>query len=528
MQYESKWQWKDEENCFSTGSGKSIGGSKHPLIDHSQEFHTSKLAFVDGVRSSEDVMLRLRDVLKALTGIEFADADQVISDAVIDSRLAIPSSMFVAIPGENVDGHDFIQDAIDRGAVVILVEREVETQANSIEINRIPSEEYVELPALPVCLSVDDTVQALQTIAKYWREKFEVTVVGITGSVGKSTTKELTTEVLQTRYRTISSPGNLNNEIGLPLSLLRMTEGCELAVLEMGFYIPGEIALLCDIAKPQIGVITNVSQVHLERAGSLDAIVEGKTELVRSLPSAPDGIAILNFDEPLVRQMSDHTQARIFYYGLTPAADLWASDIEGMGLDGVRFVFHYQGDEVHVRVPLLGRHSVHTALRAAAVGLVQGLTWHEIVGGLQESRSQLRLVAVQGPEGSLLLDDTYNAAPTSVLAALNLLSELEGRKIAVLGDMFELGEYEEHGHRMVGVRAAEIVDLLLTIGERSSWIADEAANAGLSGKKIIQLESNTQAIESLKTLIGEGDVVLIKGSRGMQMDQIVSAFEEEG
>jgi UDP-N-acetylmuramoyl-tripeptide--D-alanyl-D-alanine ligase len=266
----------------------------------------------------------------------------------------------------------------------------------------------------------------------------------------------------------------------------------------------------------------------MERAGSLEAIVEGKTELVRALPPAPEGVAILNFDELLVRQMSDHTQARIFYYGLTPAADLWASDIEGMGLDGVRFVFHYENDEIHVRVPLLGRHSVHTALRAAAVGLVEGLSWQEIVGGLQKSRSQLRLVAVQGPDGSLLLDDTYNAAPTSVLAALNLLSELEGRKIAVLGDMFELGEYDERGHRMVGARAVDIVDLLITVGERATWIADEALNAGLSSNKIIQLDTNDQAIESLMELIGKGDVVLIKGSRGMQMDKIVSAFEEEG
>jgi UDP-N-acetylmuramoyl-tripeptide--D-alanyl-D-alanine ligase len=472
-------------------------------------------------------MLRLRNVLHALSGVELAEAEQVITDAVIDSRLAIPSSMFVAIPGDQLDGHDFVQDAIDRGAVVILVEREVEAEANLLDLRQPDLLVDGRLPSLPICLRVENTVQALQTVAKHWREQFDLRVVGITGSVGKSTTKELVTEVLQTRFRTISSPGNLNNEIGLPLSLLRVTEGCELAVLEMGFYVPGEICLLCGIAKPQIGVITNISQVHMERAGSLDAIVKGKTELVAALPPGPEGVAILNFDEPLVRNMSDHTQARVFYYGLTPAADLWASDIEGMGLDGVRFVFHFQDEEIHVRVPLLGRHSVHTALRAAAVGLIEGLTWQEIVNGLQQSRSQLRLVAVQGPDGSLLLDDTYNAAPTSVLAALNLLSELEGRRIAVLGDMFELGEYEERGHRMVGARAAEVVDLLVTVGERAIWIAEEAIEAGLEEDRIIQYETNDQVIGSLKQLIGKGDVVLVKGSRGMQMDEIVSAFEEE-
>lgn len=473
-------------------------------------------------------MLRLRDLLYALTDVEFANADQVISDAVIDSRLAIPSSMFIAIPGEQVDGHDFVRDAFGRGAVVALIDHEVDADLEVLDLRKAHSGNELESLSLPICLRVENTVQALQQTAKYWREQFELRVIGITGSVGKSTTKELTTEVLQTRFRTISSPGNLNNEIGLPLSMLQITEGCETAVLEMGFYVPGEISLLCDIAKPQVGVITNVSQVHMERAGSLEAIVAGKTELVSCLPSAPEGIAILNFDEQLVRGMSDQTRARVFYYGLTPAADLWASDIEGMGLDGVRFVFHYQDEEIHVRVPLLGRHSVHTALRAAAVGLLEGLSWQEIVSGLQRSRSQLRLVAVQGPEGSLLLDDTYNAAPTSVLAALNLLSELEGRKIAVLGDMFELGEYEERGHRMVGARAAEIVDLLLTVGERARWIADEASRAGLDSSQVLQLETNEQVIESLENLIGSGDVVLIKGSRGMQMDQIVSVFEDEG
>lgn len=473
-------------------------------------------------------MLRLRDLLYALTDVEFANADQVISDAVIDSRLAIPSSLFIAIPGEQVDGHDFVRDAFGRGAVVALIDHEVDADLEVLDLRKAHSGNELESHSLPICLRVENTVQALQQTAKYWREQFELRVIGITGSVGKSTTKELTTEVLQTRFRTISSPGNLNNEIGLPLSMLQITEGCETAVLEMGFYVPGEISLLCDIAKPQVGVITNVSQVHMERAGSLEAIVAGKTELVSCLPSAPEGIAILNFDEQLVRGMSDQTRARVFYYGLTPAADLWASDIEGMGLDGVRFVFHYQDEEIHVRVPLLGRHSVHTALRAAAVGLLEGLSWQEIVSGLQRSRSQLRLVAVQGPEGSLLLDDTYNAAPTSVLAALNLLSELEGRKIAVLGDMFELGEYEERGHRMVGARAAEIVDLLLTVGERARWIADEASRAGLDSSQVLQLETNEQVIESLENLIGSGDVVLIKGSRGMQMDQIVSVFEDEG
>jgi UDP-N-acetylmuramoyl-tripeptide--D-alanyl-D-alanine ligase len=198
-----------------------------------------------------------------------------------------------------------------------------------------------------------------------------------------------------------------------------------------------------------------------------------------------------------------------------------------MGLEGVHFVLHYQGEAMHLRVPLLGRHSVHTALRAAAVGFVEGLTWQEIIRGLSKTHNQLRLVAVQGPRGSLLLDDTYNAAPTSVMAALNLLEDLEGRKIAVLGDMLELGDYEERGHRLVGARAAKVVDQLVTVGPRARWIAEEAGAAGLSSGEIIECETSGEAIEYLEDKIDEEDVVLVKGSRGMRMDLIVAALEVE-
>jgi UDP-N-acetylmuramoyl-tripeptide--D-alanyl-D-alanine ligase len=408
----------------------------------------------------------------------------------------------------------------------VLIDREITVPVQIVDLRSSISDDELQSVEIPLALLVEDTVQALQTIAGHWRKNLEIRVIGITGSVGKSTTKEVTADVLGRRYRTLKNPGNLNNEIGLPLTLLRVTESYRCAVLEMGFYVPGEIALLCRIAKPQVGVITNVSHVHMERAGSLDAIAAGKMELVEALPGSPEGVAILNYDDPIVRSMAESTKARVFYYGLSPEADLWASDIEGLGLEGVRFVLHYLGDSLHVRVPLLGRHSVHTVLRAAAVGLTENLTWEEIISGLRTSQSQLRLVAVRGPGGSLLMDDTYNAAPTSVIAGLNLLSEMEGRKVAVLGDMLELGEFEERGHRMVGVRVADTADELITVGQRARWIAEEAILSGLPQAKVVVVENKDAAIEYLHNRIGEGDVVLIKGSRGMQMDQIVTALEE--
>jgi UDP-N-acetylmuramoyl-tripeptide--D-alanyl-D-alanine ligase len=438
----------------------------------------------------------------------------------------IPGALFVALVGEKTDGHDFVGEAFESGAVAALVERDMPDDMNLIDLRADVSDETLIKPPIPVCLRVEAVLPALQQIAKAWRQTLPVRVIGITGSVGKSTTKELTAEVLDRRFRTIKNPGNLNNEIGLPLSLLRLTEAHQRAVLEMGFYVPGEIALLCDIAQPQVGVITNVSQVHLERAKTMDAIIQGKGELVENLPPEPDGLAILNYDDPLVRPMAARTQAKVFYYGLSPEADLWAGEIQGLGLEGVRFVMNFGEEAIHVRVPLLGRHSVHTALRATAVGLAEGMSWEEIVNGLQSSQSQLRLVAVRGPKESLLLDDTYNAAPPSVIAALNLLEELEGRRVAVLGDMLELGDYEERGHRMVGARAAEVADELIAVGERARWIAQEAVLAGLPEGRVVTLKDSESATEYLRERVSEGDVVLVKGSRGMRMDEIVAALEE--
>jgi len=243
-------------------------------------------------------MLTLADVLEALTGVRPPGTGQVITEASIDSRQVIPGAMFVALPGERADGHDFVHTALERGAHLALIQRELGSSVPLVDLRASMSQVPQEYPPFPFCLLVDDTLQALQRIAHLWRRKLTLRVIGVTGSVGKSTTKELIAEVLESRYRTLKNPGNLNNEIGLPLALLRLSEGHQRAVLEMGFYVPGEIAFLCDMALPQVGVITNVGTVHAERAGSQEVIAQGKSELVRALPSAPDGVAILNYDDP--------------------------------------------------------------------------------------------------------------------------------------------------------------------------------------------------------------------------------------
>lgn len=471
-------------------------------------------------------MLTLADAIEALTNFRPL-AVTVINEAVIDSRQVIPGSLFVAIPGEQVDGHDFIGEAFKRGASFALIQRDVDASLRTLDLRSVTSaDSFTERDfATPLCLRVDNTVTALQQIARFWRRKLDLRVIGITGSVGKSTTKEMATEVLSTRYRTLKSPGNLNNEIGLPLTVLRLSTGHQRAVLEMGFYVPGEIAFLCDIALPQVGVVTNIGTVHAERAGSQEAIARGKAELVQALPPAPEGTAILNFDDPWVRKMEEKTKARVFFYGLSPEAHLWADNVVGLGLDGIRFRLHYAGETLHVKIPLIGRHSVHTALRAAAVGLVEGMNWQEILEGLMQGHTQLRLAAVRSETGALLLDDTYNASPESMLAALNLLDELDGRKIAVLGDMLELGPYERGGHEMVGLRAAQVANVLLTLGERAHIFAEAARRAGMKKSSIIEFDEFEPLVEWLKANLTRDDAVLIKGSHGLRMDRITNMLE---
>ena len=468
-------------------------------------------------------MLTLADAIEALTSVRLPAAASVIPEAVIDSRQVIPGSIFIAIPGEQVDGHDFIEDAFRKGASFALIQKDISPNLRALDLRgELQAADGLQLNP-PLCLRVDNTLSALQQIARFWRRRFDLRVVGITGSVGKSTTKEMIAEVLGTRYRTLKSPGNLNNEIGLPLTLLKLGAGYERVVLEMGFYVPGEIQFLCDIALPQVGVVTNVGTVHAERAGSQEAIARGKSELVQALPE--DGVAVLNFDDPWVRKMEEKARARVFFYGLSSEADLWADQIEGLGLEGIHFRLHYGKETVHARVPMIGRHSVHTALRAAAVGLVDGMTWQEIFEGFAQGHAQLRLVAVRSKSGALILDDTYNASHESMLAAVNLLDEMDGRKIAVLGDMLELGPYERQGHEMVGLRAAQVARILITLGPRAHMIAEAARRAGMKSSDILEFEAPEPIVDWLGKNLSDKDAVLIKGSHGLRMDRITASLE---
>lgn len=474
-----------------------------------------------GVRVTVQGMT-LADLAEALAGRR-PPWEIPIRHIAIDSRVCEAGDLFIALPGERTDGHRYVGEAFRRGAMAALI-HEAEA-AGEVPVVDLEGGPWPSALSLPVGLRVSNTLQALHRWAAWWRARFPVRVIGITGSVGKTSTKELIGAVLSRRYEVLKTEGNLNSEIGLPLVVLRLTPRHQRAVLEMGMYARGEIAALCAIARPVIGVVTMVGPVHLERLGSLEAIAEAKAELVEALPE--DGVAVLNRDDPYVRAMAGRTRARVFFYGLDPEADLWADEIVSEGLEGIRFDLHYRGETFRrIRVSLLGRHSVHTALRAIAVGILEGLTWEEIFASLRDPRAQLRLVAVPGMRGSIILDDTYNASPPSVLAALNLLAELEGRKIAVLGDMLELGAYEVEGHRLVGGRAGAVADLLIAVGPRARIISREALAVGMPADRVWMCDSNAEAVEILRQVVQPGDVILVKGSRGLRMEEIVNALCE--
>ena len=474
----------------------------------------------------ESSVLTLADLVEAIKGIRPDNTNLPVSEAVVDSRQAIPASLFIATAGEKTDGHAFIQAAFNKGAHLALIDKEIQSDIPVVDL-RSPLTPGFVFPEPPFALMVDNTIVALQQAAAFWRSKFNLQVIGITGSVGKSTTKELTSELLGQRFHTLKNQGNYNNEIGLPLTLLQLSPAHQCAVLEMGFYQPGDIEFLCNMAKPQVGIVTNIGTVHASRSKTQKAIAQGKSELVQALPASPEGTAILNLDDPLVAAMASQTSANVLCYGLNPQADLWADQIESHGLDGIRFRIHSGHESFNMHAPLIGSHSVHTILRAVAAALVEGLSWGEIVLGLQQASSQLRLLVAHTRQGALLLDDTYNASPESMLAALNLLAELPGRKIAVLGGMNELGQYEAIGHQKVGVRVAEVADQLITYQQNAKMISTAALQAGLSSSAVVNLEDSESVVSLLDSSLTRGDVVLIKGAHGLRMDKIVQALEIE-
>ncbi len=470
-------------------------------------------------------MLTLGEVLQAtrgeLRGAQLATVQSLrFSRVVVDSRQIMPGSCFVALKGQKHDGHNFVAQALALGSAGALVER-------------IPpdclwaSDPNADGPPL---ILVPSTTQALADMTRFSLDQHPgLDVVGITGSLGKTTTKEVVAGVLSAHRSVLKTEGNLNSEIGLPMTVLNgLSRPHQVAVLEMAMYQPGDIRLLAKLARPRVGVVTAVQPVHLERVGTIERIQAAKQELVEELPE-DRGVAVLNADDPRVAQMASATHARVVRYGVSEEADVRAESIQSQGLKGVEFDLIAGGKRRHVRLPLLGAHSVHAALAATAVALEEGLSPSDIAEALHELTPALRLLIVEGINGSRIIDDSYNASPESVLAALNLLRELPGRrKVAVLGDMLELGSEEGPGHRRVGARAAAVLDRLITFGERSRVTAEEARRSGLRGDQVMEASSHDEIVEGLRSWLRPGDDVLVKGSLAMGMSAVVRGIRAQG
>lgn len=435
-----------------------------------------------------------------------------VRGAAVDSRLVRPDNLFVALPGERTDGHRFLGDAVRAGAVAILVSSEPS-----------PSD-LAALGDVTVAL-VDDGVAALGAVAARWRDRFHPLVVGVTGSIAKTSAKEAIATVLATRFTTLRSPGNRNNEIGLPLALLDIGPEHEAAILEMGMYVGGEIADLAAMARPRIGVVTAVQGVHLSRIGTIDAVERAKGELVEALQA--DGTAVLNADDPRVARMRERTAARVLTYGFDPAADVRADEVRSDGTAGMRFRLVLGGaagaaGPTDVTTPALGRLSVHNALAAAAVGLAAGLSVDEIVAGIARGWAAPHRATLVDAPGATIVDDSYNASPASMAAALELLAGLPGRRVAILGEMLELGDGATLGHEAVGRAAADTgVDLLITVGPAAASIATAAADAGLPEHRIVRATDRPTALAAYLAHRAAGDVVLVKASRGAELDRLV-------
>jgi UDP-N-acetylmuramoyl-tripeptide--D-alanyl-D-alanine ligase len=437
-----------------------------------------------------------------------------IRGGAVDSRLVERDNLFVALPGERTDGHLFLTDAVAAGAAALVVSRQPDAAALDT------------LGDVTVIL-VRDGLAALGAIAAGWRRRFHPLVVGVTGSIAKTSTKEAAAAVLARRFRTLRSVGNQNNEIGLPLTLLRLSPEHEAAVLEMGMYVGGEIADLAAMAGPRIGVVTAVQPVHLSRIGTIEAVEQAKGELVEALPA--DGTAILNADDPRVLRMADRTAARIVSYGFASGADVGADQIESAGAEGMRFVLRLPGGVRRAAAtPALGRHGVHNGLAAAAVGQAAGCTPDEIVAGLAEGWSAPHRDHLLRAGEVTILDDSYNASPASVLAALELLASLPAvRRVAVLGEMLELGDAHDAGHREVGQAAAGVAELLVVVGDGAIALADAALQAGLPGQRVLMVSDASAALEALRPRLRSGDVVLVKASRGVALDGLVESLVAE-
>jgi UDP-N-acetylmuramoyl-tripeptide--D-alanyl-D-alanine ligase len=472
----------------------------------------------------EDVLQGNDGKLHVYNGIS-AKPEQVFSSAHHDSRQVGPGDLFVAIKGERVDGHSFIPMVAQAGAGAVLC-----------------TEPSADVPATFLQIVVPDVVQALHATARVRVQRQKDTkFIGITGSNGKTSTKEAVAAVLSWQAPTLKTHASYNNEIGYPLTLLRLEPQHRFAVLEMGAQWVGELTWLCEtIATPDWAIITNVGAAHLGYFGSQERVILAKSELAQALPA--DGIAILNYDDYNVRDMSEKTQARVLFYGSGEGAEVRGSDVRGDTLRGCYFTLSYQGEQAPIQLRLPGEHGVTIALAAAAAGCAAGMPLLDIqaaLGTLSPARGRGEIKP--GPNGSILIDDTYNANRQSIIAITSAMRNATiatgGKRWVVLGDIFELGQYARAEHRASGEALVDAVDYLVAVGDEARYYVEGAIRAGMPAEHIYYFDADVEndaeleaakrsAADLLKQEVRSGDLVLLKGSRGMRIETMLDMLDE--
>ena len=436
-----------------------------------------------------------------------------IEGAVLDSRQVEQGFLFFATRGEKVDGHSFIHKAVEQGAVCVVCEQVTEAEAEKV----------------PYIL-VDSSFQALKDIAEDYRKRLDITVVGITGSVGKTSTKEFVAGVLSEQYHVLKTEGNFNNEVGLPLTILKIRKEHEVAVVEMGISEFGEMHRLSKIARPDICVLTNIGQCHLENLKSREGILKAKSEIFDYMNEL--GYVVVNGDDDMLALVEEVHGIRPIRFGLMQENvglenDVYATDLVNKGLFGSEAVLHIEGEEYPIQVPLPGEHMIYNALAAACVGRILNMEIPQIVQGIAKVQPVGGRSHIIRTHSYTMIDDCYNANPVSMKAALDLLQSAEGRKVAILGDMFELGRNEKELHAEVGTYAMEKdLDVLLCVGELSQFMYDSAMLAWDGVADVRYFASREELQESLPEILLTGDTILIKASHGMHFEEVVAACEK--
>ncbi len=447
----------------------------------------------------------LAEVQAAFPAVVLQITQNKFCDVVTDTRLVKKGVLFVALIGEKFDGHDFIQTAIEKGAAGVVVSRNYsETELRDLPITVIQAE---------------DTLKAYQLLAKVYRRRFSIPVIAITGSNGKTTTKDFTAAVLSANFNVLKTEANFNNEIGLPKTLLQLQANHQVAVVEMGMRGFGQIAELAEIAQPTIGIVTNVGETHMEILGSLANIAKAKAELVEHLDE--NSVAILNADNSFVAAMQSKVKGKCITFGIDKPSDLKAGHIKTVHKNCTEFDCTFKGQSYSFVLPIVGRHNVYNVLAALAVGFTLGLSAVEMQKGLTGFAATKMRFEIQQVGLYQVINDAYNASPMSMKAALETLADVAARrKIAVLGDMLELGSVSVAAHKNIGKLVADQkIDALITFGDMAAHIAQEARTAGV--QLVYTCKSHAEAGIALKEILQPEDTILFKGSRGMQMEKII-------